>query len=279
MEESSITTQPQAIPGADEKSRAKRRLERRRQWFWRFAGYVFFLTVWQLTSTYLVKGFILPPPIRIVEKVQEIFSTGLFWDHFSATMTKIAIGFSISFVLGSIIGILMGVSRWWEAFFSDWVLMTLTTPGLIFALVTAMIFGLSSVGPIVAVVVTSYPFVAVNVVEGVRAAPQELLDMARAYDLSAWVRYRHVLIPHLAPYFFTAIRYGFSVAWKIATLTEIIGGTEGIGFMMRREFQVFSMSGFLAWALLFFAFALFLERAILQRQITRFFRWRPEVAT
>ena len=44
---------------------------------------------------------------------------------------------------------LMGRSRWWEAFLGDWVMVTLTTPGLVFALVCAMIFGLGSLGPIV----------------------------------------------------------------------------------------------------------------------------------
>jgi NitT/TauT family transport system permease protein len=59
---------------------------------------------------------------------------------------------------------------------------------------------------------------------------------------------------------------------------EVIVGTEGIGFMMRSEFQQFNMAGFLAWVLLFFAFALLLERGVLQRQMKRFYRWRPEVA-
>ena len=35
------------------------------------------------------------------------------------------------------------------------------------------------------------------------------------------------------------------------------------------------MAGFLAWVLLFFAFALLLERGVLQRQMNRFYRWRP----
>lgn len=115
--------------------------------------------------------------------------------------------------------------------------------------------------------------------EGVRAAPRDLVDMGRSYRVSPWSLQRHVILPHLAPYLFTALRYGFSIAWKITTLTEIIGASRGIGFMMRREFQLFSMAGFLAWALLFFGFALLLERVVLQRGIKRFFRWRPEVAT
>lgn len=252
--------------------------QRWRELRWRLTGYALFLALWQLASTFLFAEHILPSPARILAELAEIASSGLLLTHFGATLEKIAVGFSLAFLVGSAVGIAMGTSRWWEAFFGDWVLLLLTTPGLIFALVTAMIFGLSYAGPIVAIIVTSFPFVTVNVVEGVKAAPRELVDMARSYRVPGWAVQRHVIIPFLAPFLFTAARYGFSVAWKIVTLTEIIGGSEGIGFMMRREFQVFSMAGFLAWALTFFAFALFLERVVLQRQAARFFRWRPEVA-
>jgi NitT/TauT family transport system permease protein len=261
----------------DRQARAKKRAERRSQWIWRLAGYVFFIGLWQFSSTYLVEDFILPAPLTILEEMREIVTTGLLVEHFGATLEKIAIGFAIAFVIGSAVGLLMGTNRWWEAFFSDWVLLMMTTPGLIFVLVAVMIFGLAYIGPVAAVAITGFPYIAVNLVEGVKAAPQDLNDMARAYEVSRFSHMRHVLIPFLAPFIFTALRYGFSVAWKVATLTEVIAGNEGIGFMMRTEFQTFSMAGMLSWVLIFFAFALFLERVVLQRQIDRFFRWRPEV--
>jgi NitT/TauT family transport system permease protein len=245
---------------------------------WRVAGYVCFLAVWQLTSMFLVEDIILPPPAAIAEEIWRIVTSDELLPNFAATLKNIGIGFAIAFAIGTAIGIAMGRSRWWDAFLGDWVTLTFTTPGLVFALVCALIFGLSGLGPIAAVVVTSVPYVAVNIVEGVKAAPKDLFDMAGAFRVSRHRTIRHVLIPFLAPFFFTAARYGFSVSWKIATLMEVIVGTEGIGFMMRREFQQFSMDGFLAWVLLFFAFALFLERVVLQRQMDRFYRWRPEVA-
>lgn len=260
------------------KERSPAARERARRWFWRIAGYVTFLTVWQLTSSFLVADFIVPPPAAIVTEVVDIATSNLLLKHFAATLSTIAIGFGISFFLGTAIGLTMGRSRWWDGFLGDWVVSTMTTPGLVFALVSAMVFGLGREGPIVAVVITSFSYVAVNVTEGVRAVPKDLVDMADAFDRSRWQLLRHVYIPALAPYLVTALRYGFSIAWKIATLTEIIVGTAGIGFMMRSEFQQFSMAGFLAWVLLFFAFALFLERVVLQRQIRHMFRWRPEVA-
>ena len=277
---SSIATAPPAAPvrtGA-QVAEARKRAERRARWFWRVLGYVTFLAVWQFTSTFLVQDFILPPPGVIAEEMWSIATSDQLVTHFAATLKNIAIGFTIAFLIGTVIGIAMGTSRWWEAFLGDWVMVTLTTPGLVFALVCAMIFGLSGLGPIAAVIVTGFSYVAVNVVEGVKAAPKDLNDMARAFNAPKHRILRHVLLPFLAPFFFTAARYGFSVSWKIATLIEVIVGTQGIGFMMRREFQSFNMAGFLAWVLLFFAFALFLERGVLQQMMRRANRWRPEVA-
>jgi NitT/TauT family transport system permease protein len=276
-----VQTAPPAAPvsAGTAEARERKRAERRSRWRWRIAGYAFFLALWQFTSTFLVQDFILPPPATIAEAMWDIIASDQLVTNFAATLKVIAIGFSVGFLVGTVMGIAMGRSRWWEAFLGDWVMVTLTTPGLVFALVCAMIFGLDALGPIVCVVVTSFSYVAVNVVEGVKAAPKDLGDMARAFSVPRHRILRHVLIPFLAPFFFTAARYGFSVSWKIATLIEVIVGTEGIGFMMRREFQEFNMAGFLAWVLLFFAFALFLERGVLQRQMKRFYRWRPEVAS
>jgi NitT/TauT family transport system permease protein len=137
-----------------------------------------------------------------------------------------------------------------------------------------MIFGFHPLGPITAIVLTSFPFVTINVAEGVRAIPKGLLDIGTVFGVGQARSVRHVVIPFLAPYTLAGLRYGFSMAWKIATLTELFGASRGIGFMIRREFELFSMAGMLAWIGLFCTFTLVLE-ALLQRGMRRHFRWRP----
>jgi NitT/TauT family transport system permease protein len=270
------TTVGDTDPGVDDLEPSKLRKDLLTIWIPRIAGYVTFLVVWQAASGTLLPAYLLPSPIDIIEKMIEITQSGLLAFHFGSTLRKIAIGFGITYVLGVIIGILMA-RPWFDAFFRGYVMATLTTPGLVFALVAAMIFGFRPLGPIVAIVVTSLPFVVVNVAEGAKALPKELIDMSRAFDMPGARRTRHIVIPFLAPFLFTALRYGFSIAWKIATLTEVFGSSSGIGFMMRREFQSFSMTGMLSWIFFFFVFALFLE-ILLQRGMNRFFRWRTEAA-
>jgi NitT/TauT family transport system permease protein len=243
------------------------------KWLPRILGYVLVLGIWDYASGEM-QSFALPAPTTMLEEMWGIIQSGLFWFHFSATLRKIAIGGSIAFVLGLTIGILMA-RRWADAFFRDWVVGILNTPGLIFALLAAMIFGFSPVGPITAIVVTSFPFITVNIAEGVKAIPKDLIDMGKAFNVAERRRVRQILIPFLAPYTFAAVRYGFSVSWKIATLTEVFGSSTGIGFMLRAEFQRFNIPGMLAWIFFFFLFALLLE-ALLQLGMRRYFRWRPE---
>jgi len=276
MSSTSVEEPPTVAPVGEPAEPNEFRRELLTHWVPRIAGYLAFLGIWQAAAGTVLPRHLLPAPMDIVDKMVEVATSGLLTTHFGATLQKIAIGFGITYVLGVAIGILMA-RRWWDAFFRGYVMSTLTTPGLVFALMAAMIFGFSSTGPIVAIVVTSLPFVIVNVAEGARGLPKELLDMGAAFGVRERDQLRHIVIPFLAPFLFTALRYGFSVAWKIATLTEVFGSSSGIGFMMRREFQGFSMSGMLAWIFYFFIFALFLE-LLLQRAMKHFFRWRQETS-
>ena len=99
----------------------------------------------------------------------------------------------------------------------------------------------------------------------------------QAFGVGTLQRQRHIVIPHLAPFLFTALRFGFSIAWKVTVLTEVFSSSKGIGFEMRVASQLFRLDEFFTWALSFFIFALFLEKVVLQFFERRFFRWRPEV--
>ena len=243
------------------------------RWIPRFVGYAGFILLWELLSGRVVSEFMLPSPFSIVREMWDIITSGIFLRNFSATLQKIAIGYSIAYVLGVVIAVLMA-RRWWDGFFRDWVVMMLNTPGLIFVIVCTVAFGLSMASPVAAVIVTAFPFVTVNVVEGVKALPKDLIDMGRAFRVGGFVRLRRIVLPFLAPYLFTGLRYGFSTAWKVTTLSEVFGAAAGIGLQFRLQFQLFSIKGMLAWIFLFFAFALFLEKALLQAGEKRFFRWR-----
>jgi len=276
-----VTTQekPQGADRSAEEERllAEQRRENRNKWIWRITGYVVVLAVWEFLSGLILEEALLPGPIRIFQTFPDIWEGGTLLDNFGATLTRIGIGFGLSFIAGAAIG-LFTQNRWLDSFFRDAVVVSLTSPGLVWALTGLIIWGFRPLGWIFAIFMTTFALVSVNISEGIRALPKDLLDMSKAFGVSAFDRQRHIVIPHLAPYIFTAVRFGFSIAWKVTVLTEVFSSNKGIGFQLRVTSQVFQLDEFFTWVLSFFVFALFLEKVVLQKFEDRFFRWRPEVS-
>jgi NitT/TauT family transport system permease protein len=219
---------------------------------------------------------LLPGPTRIVETFPQLIESGRFFSSFAATLTRIGVGFGLAFLFGVILGILTQ-NRWIDGFFKDATTISLVSPGLIWALTGLVIWGFEPQGWIFAIFMTTFALVTVNIAEGIRALPKDLMDMSRAFGVSTSRRQREIVIPFLAPFLFTALRFGFSIGWKVTVLTEVFSSNEGIGFEMRVASQLFRMDEFFTWVLSFFVFALFLEKVILQRYENKFFRWRQEV--
>jgi NitT/TauT family transport system permease protein len=267
--------------GARSAEAAGRRARRRAlavSWFWRLLGYVVVLGFWEYASGTLMDEALLPAPSRVLATFGDIWSSGDMPAAFQATLIRIAAGFSISLVVGIAVGVLMQ-NRWLGGFFKDAVLIGITTPGLIWALITAIIFGNRAAGPLIAIVLTTFALVTVNVAEGIKSVPKDLLDMSKAFHVGVVRRNRQIVLPHLAPFIFTGIRFGFSIAWKVTVLTEVFASSSGIGFEMRTATQLFRLDEFLTWILAFYLLALFLEKVVLENIERHFFRWRQQVAT
>jgi NitT/TauT family transport system permease protein len=255
-----------------------RRAARRRKWrrlALLAAGWVAMLAVWQAASAYLSPN-VLPMPAEVGEEMWEIVESGDFLEDFLASVSKTLAGFGVAAVFGAPVGYLMGRYDYWRAFFHDGVTVAGTIPSLVYAVMSLIVFGLSDLGPILAVALVSAPYIAINVAEGIRGTDQSLVKMSRAFGRTPRQIRREVFVPTIVPFVFAAVRMSFAVAWKVEALTEVFGGSSGVGFQIRSEYQRFSIEGVLAWMLLFIAFMLVIERLVLRKLEERLLAWRPD---
>jgi len=257
---------------------AEQKRERIVRWTSRILGYAVFLGFWEWASGAVLEENLLPGPTRVVQTAVEFFQDGKVLPAFGSSLGRILTGVAISFLVGAIIGIVTQ-HRWFAGFFRDAITIGLTSPGLIWVLITALVFGNRWYVPQLAIILTTFALVSVNVAEGIGSLPKDTIDMAKAFQVSVVDRNRHIVIPHLAPYLFTGLRFAFSIGWKVTVLTEIFTAGSGIGFEIRIAQILFRQDEVLTWILLFFVFALFLEKVVLQAVEDKFFRWRKEIAS
>jgi NitT/TauT family transport system permease protein len=239
------------------------------------AGWVAMWLVWELASWWF-GARILPRPTTVLSSMGEIVRTGDFVTDMSASVLKTVAGFAVAAVVGAPVGYLMGRHRYWHAFFHDGVTIAGTIPGIVYAVLSLIVFGLSNLGPILAVALVSAPYVALNVAEGIRGVDKSLVLMSEAFKRTPRQIRREVLIPTIVPFVFAAIRMSFAVAWKVEALTEVFGGRNGVGFQIRTEYQLYDIAGVLAWMFLFIVFMLVIERLVLAKIEARLLAWRPE---
>jgi NitT/TauT family transport system permease protein len=219
----------------------------------------------------------LPGPVPTAARLAQLFATDQVVGNLAPTILRVLGGFAVAEVLGVIVGVIMGLSRSWEKFLELGVMVGLTIPSLCYIILSFLWFGLNELAAIVAIGLTTFPIIAINVWSGVKSIDGQLNDMAWTFGISRGERIAKVIAPQITPYIVAAARYGFGVAWKVTIFVELMGLTNGVGFQLNYSFQIFDMASVFAWTLLFTIVMLILELAVFKPTEQWLFRWRPEI--
>jgi NitT/TauT family transport system permease protein len=139
-----------------------------------------------------------------------------------------------------------------------------------------MIFKRSEFGVIFVVLIACFPFITINLRQGIATLSRPLTDMTRAYHFGTLRGVRHHAVPHLVPYAMSAVRNEYAHAWRVVVLAEIFAVNSGIGWRFTQAFDRFLLDQVVLWLLTFMVLLLGSEYLIL-RPIEKFaLRWRGE---
>ena len=76
-----------------------------------------------------------------------------------------------------------------------------------------------------------------NTAVGVRAVPQDFLNVGRVLKLSRWKMLTKILIPATLPYMFTGFRLSLGIAWLAIVAAEMLTGRPGAGGFLWQEYN------------------------------------------
>jgi NitT/TauT family transport system permease protein len=194
---------------------------------------------------------LLPPASRVLRAMLHLALHGDLLANLGITLLRVAGAFTLAMVVGSAIGIALGIWRRFDLAFDSWLTVLLNLPALVSIMLMYVWFGLNEPTAIIAVALNKLPSTAVTLREGARTLDRSLLEMARCYRMGRWAVLRHVILPQLTPYFFAAARSGLAIIWKIVLVVELLGRSDGVGFAIEQYFQLFDVTDILAYTLAF----------------------------
>lgn len=76
-----------------------------------------------------------------------------------------------------------------------------------------------------------------NTAVGVRAIPQDYLNVAKVLRLSSFKLFSRILLPATIPYMFTGFRLSLGIAWLVIVAAEMLSGKNGIGAFVNNQYQ------------------------------------------
>jgi NitT/TauT family transport system permease protein len=235
------------------------------------------IAAWQIVSLFYLPVFF-PGPAVLVERMVAVYGDPASYVIIGETLARIFEGFIASMVIGTALGLLMGLRRSIEIFFDSWIMVLLTFPAVCWTFLTVLWFGLSQAAAIVTIVLIVFPFVAMNIWAGTKAIEKDLVEMGRVYKARRWLMLRNVLIPQLLPYIFSSLRISLSLSWKIALVAEAFGASSGVGQKLVNWFQETRVDMMLAWGVSFMIIMVLIDLAVFRTWERRAFAWRPKIA-
>ena len=238
------TAEPIAIEGAGSRSGGR---SRRVQAF--VAASLLALGVWQF-ATLISDGWV-PSLGRIAAAFVEDLTTAQVWAEIWVTFRRILLTFSAATVIGVVLGVAMGLSRWVGAFFRPIVVIGMAIPDPVYIIVAILVLGTEESSGLIALVIALVPFVVTIVVSGVRARDEGLDEMSSVYRLGRRRYLLDVLGRQVAPALLAATRTSFAFAWKLIVLVEALTQPRGIGAQIYYAFRLLRPDHMISLALLF----------------------------
>jgi ABC-type nitrate/sulfonate/bicarbonate transport system permease component len=233
--------------------------------------------IWQAIWSYTtwISPLFFSGPSAIAKQFWISLTQGNLLADLAFSGKNFAIGFGIALVSGVVIGVIVGWYRRVRMIADPFLNALYAAPRIAMMPLIIIWFGIGMWSKVFIVFLSAFFPILVNTVAGIRNMDRDLLRAARAFCASDWQIFKTLAIPGSVPFILTGVRQGVAVGLIGVVVGEMLGSSEGIGFMVAYGGQTFQTDTlFVGFVII--AFAGVVLTSITERLERRFSRWRPE---
>jgi nitrate/nitrite transport system permease protein len=207
------------------------------------------LLLWQISSSNFAKD--LPSPgktwaaskdyvLKPFEKRGEMDQGILRFTWYSLVL--VAKGYALALLIGTPVGFMLGLSKSFSKTFDPIIQILRPVSPLAWLPLGLVLFlgagkNASEFGALFTIAVCAMWPTVLNTAVGVRAVPQDYLNVARVLKLSRTKTLVKVLVPATLPYMFTGFRLSLGIAWLVIVAAEMLTGRPGVGGFLWQEYN------------------------------------------
>jgi sulfonate transport system permease protein len=235
------------------------------------------LALWQaVASIGLVRPNLLPPPVAVFDTVWRLALDGSLANHVLATLSRLGLGFAAGVVAGTALGALTGYSATLRTLIDPTIQGLRSIPSIAWVPLFILWLGIAERSKIALIGVGVFFPVYLNLMSAIGNLDRKLIEVGHAFRLEGWRMILRIQVPAALPGYVIGLRGGLGLGWMFVVAAELMGASEGIGFLMV-DGQATGRPALIIGALLLFALCGKATDALLVLVTRRALSWQDTI--
>jgi sulfonate transport system permease protein len=180
----------------------------------------------------LAGGRLVPPPSVILATFWELAQTGELERHALATCLRVAAGFGIGVLAGTLAGAITGYAPLLRRLLDPTLQALRAIPSIAWVPLFVLWFGIFEASKITLIAVGVFFPVYLGIMGAIMSVDRKLVEVGRVFRLSGAAMVRRILLPAVLPAYVLALRSGLGLGWMFVVAAELLGASEGLGFLL-----------------------------------------------
>jgi sulfonate transport system permease protein len=243
--------------------------------------YAGLIAIWIVVARlHIWPPYLVPSPQGVLDSLRAGFSDHSFWIAVAISMKRIAIGYSISVIVGIVLGLLLASSEFLEQTLGSLLVSLQSLPSICWLPMAVLWFGLSEKAILFVVIMGSVLSVTMSMEAGRKQMPKIYSLAGRNLGARGLKLFFYVLFPASLPYLVTGLTQGWAFAWRSLIAGEMIFVTLGLGQLLMMGRDLNDMSQVLAVMILIVAIGYIVDGLIFKTMERRLqYRWGVSATT
>jgi sulfonate transport system permease protein len=180
----------------------------------------------------LAEGRLLPPPSAVFDTLRTLAISGELFVHAGASLARVAAGFALGALAGSLLGAACAASAGLRRAFDPSLQALRAIPSIAWVPLFILWFGIFEGSKLALIALGVFFPVYLGVLGAVLAVDRRLVEVGRVFRLGRIALARRILLPAVLPAWLLALRAGLGLGWMFVVAAELMGASEGLGYLL-----------------------------------------------
>ena len=174
----------------------------------------------------------MPPPSVVGRTLWGLAASGELLTHAGATLWRVGAGFGLGALAGTVFGAVTGALPVARSLLDPTLQALRAIPSIAWVPLFILWFGIFEASKVALIAAGVFFPVYLGVAAAIQGIDRKIVEVGRVFRLSRLAMVRRVLLPAILPDWIVALRSGLGLGFMFVVAAEIMGASEGLGYLL-----------------------------------------------